>query len=412
MPQLTALPEIIGLPPSTPETESILKSTFPVMEIIPSKPGDLSQNLFTIDSDVETYKKILNNYGYSIIGNSLKVAFLSDNFPTDTFSNFYAESFLGNGLQVVSEEASQLGQILGAKTWSQAGKKILGEMGRFGKAIRPVTTVGSDIMGAIVGGVGSMAETVAKGVNNATSQMGPVGSYIQKGLSLANQTLGGRIDLPQIWKNSGFTPSYTITIRLFNPNPGNSEVTKKYITGPLCALLLLALPKSSDGLFYSWPFFHKIRVPGLLNLPESYIGNITVVKGGDQQVISYKQNMGMCDIRIEFGCLFDTLVADEDGKEISGRPSLKEYIKELETGRDVPVPITSLGTNPDPQLYTTNRSSRSTIEPELIRLRRITSNSSRQVQEIADVLAKSNPRVPEQDIKDYSNIIANQSLLF
>jgi len=391
MPQLTALPEIIGLPPSTPETDVIIKSTFPVMEIIPSKPGDLSQNLFTIDPDIETYKKILNNYGYSITGNSLKVAFLSDNFPTDNFSNFYAESFLGSGLQVVSEEAAQLGQMLGAKTWSQAGKKILGEMGRFGKAIRPISTAGSDVMGAVVGGIGGMAETVAKGFNDVTSKMGPVGSVIQNTVSLANKTLGGRIDLPQIWKNSGFAPSYTITIRLFNPNPGNLEVTKKYITGPLCALLLLALPKSSDGVFYSWPFFHKIRVPGLLNLPESYIGNITVVKGGDQQVISYKQNMGMCDVRIEFGCLFDTLVADEGGNEISGRPSLKEYIKELETGREPPVPINTLGTY---------------AEPELIRLRRVTANSVRRTQEVGNVSGEPDARVSQQDVRDYYQLVA------
>jgi hypothetical protein len=385
MPQLTALPEIIGLPPSTPETDVIIKSTFPVMEIIPCIPAGLSQNLFTLGTDIGRYKKILNNHGYSIAGNSVKVAFLSDNFPTDTFSNFYAESFLGSGLQIVSEEASQFGQMLGARTWTQAGQRVLGAVAGLGKS------TGIETLGTVAKGIGNMATTVAKGFNDAASKMGPIGSYIQKAASLANQTLGGRIDLPQIWKNSGFTPSYTITIRLFNPNPGNSEVTKKYITGPLCALLLLALPTSSDGLFYSWPFFHQIRVPGLLNLPESYIGNITVVKGGDQQVISYKQNMGMCDVRIEFGCLFDTLVADEGGNEISGRPSLKEYIKELETGREPPVPINTLGTY---------------AEPELIRLRRVTANSVRRTQEVGNVSGEPDARVSQQDVRDYYQLVA------
>lgn len=390
---LTALPDIIGLPPSTPETDSIIKSTFPVMEIVPSSPTSFSQNLYDLAPDIGTYKQLLNKHGYSMNGNSLKVAFLVDSFPTDTFSNFYAESFLGSGLQVVSEEASQVLQMMNARSGTEAAAQILRGMRAVGK------TVGAPWLSKLAGGIESIGGEVQQKFNEVTGQLGGFGNFLRKTATLANNALGGgRIDLPQIWKNSGFSPSYTITVRLFNPNPTSSEVTNKYIVGPICAILLLAVPRTkSDGVFYTWPFFQNIRVPGLLNLPEAYIGNITVIKGGDQQVISYKQNLAMCDIRIEFGCLFDTIVASENGKTINGRPTLREYIDELNDGRDPPIPVNTLGTYE---------------EPDLLRLRRITSNSSRQVQEIADVLAEDNPRVPEQDIKDYSTIIANQSLLF
>jgi len=409
MPQLTALPDVLGLPPSNPETDSILKSAFPVMEIIPSSSSSFSQNLYDLTPDVETYKSLLNKHGFSMNGNSLKVAFIVDNFPTDTFSNFYAESFLGSGLQVLSDEASQILQMMNARSGTEAAGKILRGISAVGKA------TGAPWLSNVAASVGNFGGEVAQKFKEITGNLGDFGSFLQKTATMANRALGGgRIDLPQIWKNSGFSPSYTITIRLFNPNPGSAEVTRKYIVGPICAILLLALPRTADekGVFYTWPFFQQIRVPGLLNLPQAYIGNITVIKGGDQQIISYKQNLAMCDIRIEFGCLFDTMVTTDSGNKTTGRPSLKEYIEELESGRDVPVPVTSLGVNPDPQLFTTNRSSRSTVEPELLRLRRITSNSSRQVQEVADILAEANPRVPEQDIKDYSTIIANQSLAF
>ncbi len=393
MSQLTALPEIIGLPPSTPETDVIIKSTFPVMEIIPSISKDFSPNLFKLSSAIDEYKSLLNAHEYSINDNSLKVAFLSDNFPTDTFSNFYAESFLGSGLQIMSDEASQIMQMMNARTGTEGAAQILRGVRAVGKA------AGQNWMGKMATGLENIGGEIQQKFNEVTGQLGPLGKTLQNVATLANRALGGgRIDLPQIWKNSGFSPSYTITVRLFNPNPGNLGATKKYITGPLCAILLLALPRTKgDGVFYDWPFFQNIRVPGLLKLPESYIGNITVIKGGDQQIISYKQNLGMCDVRIEFGCLFDTLVASEGGNEITGRPTLKEYIKELESGREPPIPLNTLGTYE---------------EPDLIRLRRITSNSSRQVQEIADILAEDNPRVPEQTIKDYSTILANQSLMF
>ncbi len=391
MAQLTALPEILGLPPSTPETESIIKSTFPVMEIIPSLSKDFSQNLFKLSPAITEYKSLLNAHGYGINGNSLKVAFVVDSFPTDTFSNFYAESFLGSGLQVMSDEASQIMQMMNARTGTEGAAQILRGINAVGKA------TGLGWMDKMATGLGNVGSEIQQKFTEVTGQLGGFGKALQNAATLANRALGGgRIDLPQIWKNSGFSPSYTITVRLFNPNPGNLEVTKKYIIGPLCAILLLALPRTKgDGVFYDWPFFHDIRVPGLLKLPESYIGNITVIKGGDQQIISYKQNMGMCDIRIEFGCLFDTMVASDSGAAIEGRPTLREYINELGDGRHPPLPVNTLGTYE---------------EPDLLRLRRITSNSSRQVQEIADVLAESNPRVPEQDIKDYSNLIAAQSM--
>lgn len=391
MPQLTPLPEIIGLPPSTPETDSIIKSAFPVMEVIPSSPTSFSQNLYDLSPDINTYKSLLNKHGFSMTGNSLKLAFIVDSFPTDTFSNFYAESFLGSGLQVLSDEASQILQMINARSGTEAAGKILRGMSAVGKA------TGAPWLSNVAAGIGSIGGEVQQKFMDITGGMGPFGSFLQKTATMANRALGGgRIDLPQIWKNSGFSPSYTITVRLFNPNPTSQEVTQKYIVGPICAILLLALPRTaSDGVFYTWPFFQDIKVPGLLKLPKSYIGNITVIKGGDQQIISYKQNLAMCDIRIEFGCLFDTMVASDSGGVIEGRPTLREYINELGNGRQPPLPVDSLGTYE---------------EPDLLRLRRITSNSSRQVQEIADVLAESNPRVPEQDIKDYSNLIAAQSM--
>jgi hypothetical protein len=324
-------------------------------------------------------------------GNSLKVAFVVDSFPTDTFSNFYAESFLGSGLQVLSDEASQILQMMNARSGTEAAGMILKGMNAVGKA------TGAPWLSNMAAGIGSIGGEVQQKFMEITGGMGQFGSFLQKTATMANKALGGgRIDLPQIWKNSGFSPSYTITIKLFNPNPASPEVTNKYIVGPICAILLLALPRTaSEGVFYTWPFFQQIQVPGLLNLRQAYIGNITVIKGGDQQVVSYKQNLAMCDIRIEFGCLFDTMVATDNGQEVDTRPTLKEYIKELNNSRQPPLPVDTLGTYE---------------EPDLLRLRIITSNSSRQVQEIADVLAESNPRVPEQDIKDYSNLIAAQSM--
>jgi len=169
-------------------------------------------------------------------------------------------------------------------------------------------------------------------LGEAFARTGPTQAAIANKVGgLAGRLMAGaRVDFPQVWKNSGFTPSYTMTVRLYNPRPGNYTATKKYIIGPLAALLLLGLPISSDGDTYNWPFLHKIRCPGIYNLNPAFISNITVVKGGDQQQISHKQTMGIVDVRIDFGSLYNSILAEEGNRKLANRPTLNSYLKALE----------------------------------------------------------------------------------
>ena len=134
-----------------------------------------------------------------------------------------------------------------------------------------------------------------------------------------------------VWKSSGFQPSYTLTVRLYNPDPGSRESTHKFITGPLAAIMLLGIPISTDTITFSWPFIHRIFSPGIYDLDPAFISNITVIKGGDQQQISYKQRLGIVDVRIDFGSLFSTMLATKGNP--SNRPTLKKYLEGI-SGQD------------------------------------------------------------------------------
>jgi hypothetical protein len=135
---------------------------------------------------------------------------------------------------------------------------------------------------------------------------------------------GGRIDFPMLWKNSTYTPSYTMTIRLYNPNPNSRRATSKFIIGPIAALLLLGLPMSVGAGAYSWPFIHRFYSPGIYDLDPGYISSITVVKGGDQQQIAWKQRMGLVDVRIDFGSVFNSILSNASSSR--NRPTLQGYL--------------------------------------------------------------------------------------
>lgn len=386
---MITLPEVIGLPPSSSVTDPLILNSMPQMFILPCNPTrKLGLNLFKLKPVWDEYEKMLEKFGYTTpLGGALRVAFLADNFPTDSFTNTYSESFLNRFSDIISSGVFEVQQVLGGgrdiTKLPGAALEALGEMGgpfaAFAKGAKGAGTV------------------VGAGIKEAYSKFVSSSGAIGKGIDANLQTLKGllktgRVDFPMIWKNSGFTPSYTITVRLYNPNPSSITMRKKYIIGPLAALLLLALPQTKDGSTYKWPFFHQIEAPGLFNIPSAYIGNITVVKGGDQQQIAFNQTLGMVDVRIEFGSLYDSMVAGKE-YESTDRPTLGQYLKSLGTEKMVLKP-----TDESPQAE----------NPDLIRLARITSDSSRQVQEYADMLAEANPRVPESQILAQAQLMTSQ----
>lgn len=320
------IPEVIGLPPSSLVDEPLILNSMPQMIIQPCDPKfQVGKTLFSLQPNWKKYKDLLEYHGYAYpYANSLKVAFLADSFPTDSFTNTYSESFLNRFTDILSSGVFEMQQMLGTRDLSSVPGDMLSALEEMGGPFENIAS-GAKKVGK------SATDKIKDAYNTFVRSSGPVGRGVKSAVQAVKNITQGRLDFPMIWKNSGFTPSYTVTVRLYNPNPANIEHRRRYITGPLAALLLLGLPYTKDGSTYQWPFFHKIEVPGLLRLHSAYIGNITVVKGGDQQQIAYNQTMGMVDVRIEFGSLYDSMVAGLD-YDSSERPTLKNYLETIEGG--------------------------------------------------------------------------------
>ncbi len=313
------IPETLGLPPACYTNKEIVELTMPTAKLHPCEPNfKMGMTLYSLDEKFDLYRKQLKDHGYEC-ELPLKVAYLADNFPTDQFTNSYGESFLQKATDVVSEAAGEITQMMGARTASEAAKKISDRL------------KGTD-------------NIAAKAIGSGISSAQKTASSLISGLGISDGTkrnmdalmARGRVDFPQVWKNSAFAPSYTMTVRLYNPKPANDESTKQYIIGPIAALMLLGIPRASSESIYSWPFMIKVVSPGIYNLNPGYIQNITVIKGGDQQSIALNQRLAMVDVRLDFGSLYNSILASQGSYDKPGRPTLKNYIKALETQREVP----------------------------------------------------------------------------
>ena len=348
---LTTVDYVIGMPPITTRTgDSIhtqrsaeaVKNTMPVATIYPGIPSfefgiDLfsRQNAFKPSSfsqgsrgrnagNKNFYLPMLREHGYnldeSIHTQGLKIAYIADNFPTDTFSNEYGENFLQKFTDVASEGAASIAQMFGARDVRQLGSAM---------------TNAAKKQGGFAGQIGNLASKAGGYIDDLGkmfSDFSPAGGRMAG--MIGSLMAGSRIDFPMVWKTSAFQPSYTMTIRLYNPNPGNPQSTKKYIIAPIAALMLLGVPISQDGSTYSWPFLHKVECKGVYSLDPAFIQNITVVKGGDQQQISWRQSLGVVDVRIDFGSLFSSMLATGNSTQKT-RPTLKNYLKAMESEKPI-----------------------------------------------------------------------------
>jgi len=332
------LQSIIGLPPSSHVSDAPLRNSMPVLEIKPCLPGvKMGLNLFKLKLAWKTvmkdmgYSELLALYGYALPDTQqcVKVAFIADSFPSDSFSNEYSESFLNKITDIAGEKSAEIMQMTGQKS-------ALSAMQNMGEAVGKV--------GGLPGQAGTAVANAAKWAEDKAN-LGAMGSSVMGKLSgtaigMLSKTLAGqRVDFPTLWKGSGFSPSYSITCRLYNPNPRSSVSTEKYIVGPIAALLCLCLPRTDDGTTYKWPYIHKINCTGLFDLKAAAITSVTVIKGGDQQQIAWNQRLGMVDVRIDFISLYASMLAGKrrgkEGFAETDRSTLNSYLINLRGGRKV-----------------------------------------------------------------------------
>jgi hypothetical protein len=316
---------VIGMPPDLPsddaigtKTNTVMRNSMPLVRIYPGIPSfTKGLSLFTRRAKFKSnstkdfsYTNLLADHGFylspDVHNNCISIAYQADSFPTDSFTNEYGENFLQSFTDVSSQAAASLAQIFGARSGTEAFRSLTGQIKKEGK------------LGEMVG---TGLEQAAKTAGNLINAIPGVGTGVNLASALA---AGSRLDFPMVWKTSGFQPSYSMTIRLYNPSPGSARATKKYIAAPIAALMLLGIPISEDGVTYSWPFIHRIWSPGIYDLDPAFISNITIIKGGDQQQIGYTQRLGIVDVRIDFGSLFSSILATKSTSRT--RPTLKRYI--------------------------------------------------------------------------------------
>jgi hypothetical protein len=337
------LQDVIGLPPTDnralglsgfgPSMHDVTKDSLPILEILPCfQKFEAGLQLYRLQKGLRTAAPHTNksyidelrdfynvNLGHNAVRqNYIQFAYLNLNPPVESFTNDFEESIFAGMTDTASKGFRQAAFLANTRSLGEASKGVEN----------------------IIGGIGGeMGKQLSASLGNARTALAgaagqnPLAGTVTGAVSTAAQAATGRIDFPQFWRSSAWDPSYSVNIRLYNPFPNDKVSTEKYIIGPLAALMMFVVPRSTDGHTYHWPWLCKFRVRGLFDVQAGFVRSIQIVKGGDDNSIAMNQRVGIVDVKMELGTLYRSMVSGSP-TTATDRPFLKNWLNQFTCNKE------------------------------------------------------------------------------
>lgn len=120
---------------------------------------------------------------------------------------------------------------------------------------------------------------------------------------------GGKLILPEIWKNSNYTKSYSLDISL-RAVDGSAESLMLNVIYPTLSLLCLAMPRQMGANGYVAPFLIQAHSKGFFNCEVGMIDSISIKRSANSRTIQGIPTE--VDINITIKDLYPTLSIGED----------------------------------------------------------------------------------------------------
>lgn len=140
---------------------------------------------------------------------------------------------------------------------------------------------------------------------------------------------GGELIFPEIWKDSSYSKSYDVTIKL-NSNDGDTESIYRNILVPIWHLMGLALPLQMGHNGFRSPFLIKAFYKGLISCEMGMITNMTIRKGnqGSWNIDGLPTEV---EVNLSFKDLYQilTLTKRSDVKMFANNTQLLDFIANM-----------------------------------------------------------------------------------
>ena len=246
---------------------------------------------------IKEYKAKCKLYGLPEFS-GIRVISTSDTIAQEDISNTYDDNVIGKQINEFTSFTDSARQILlsGGSTTTSNLKQDLKDF----RASHP------DGM-------------INKGMNTLDKSGG------QYAKAAVNLLLSGRqISLPKIWKGTEYTPSLALNVRLISPY-GSSKSIQKHVLEPLIYLLLMAAPKTDDGITYGGNTFLKVKAYGISDINLGAITSISIKRGGTDVTYNKFCQPLFVDISITVQGLLPGFACLEEGASI--KPTTVDFMQ-------------------------------------------------------------------------------------
>jgi len=291
---------------------NFIRSSLSIVDIIPCSPilnlGALNKKewaiKFEMQSAIDNYILLCNSYGLTT-KSGVRLYLTDDTVASEEFQNNYDHNFFETAIN----------------KFSGMGTKF--------KGIKEIFESASQ---------GSTEDLLNYVFNEASLQnIDKDHPYLKSAANIA--MLGKKVGLPKIWESSSYNSGLTLTVKLVSPY-GDPEAVKKFIIEPFIYLLLLAVPRSEDGLSYGLPTPVRVQAYGLSFMSVASIDSINVRRGGKEIAHNvYKQPL-ILDIFITVKPLIQGFAAITGKDDIA---KIKDSISDFNDPPDQTAGISTIG---------------------------------------------------------------------
>ncbi len=250
-------------------------------------------------SAVDVFTKFMDYYGWTQIANAQNAGSGSNLWATRaSFLPFRVEksTSVSDSFSTSTGDSSVASQVKGVA--DQAKEALFLTQGNSDRqnlnAVAGLADVVAKIAGGVLGGAGMAAGTA--GAQNA--------EVIMKS--------GGNILFPEIWKDSSYSRSITLQMKLHAPY-GNRRCYFESILFPIACCLALSMPKQVGSAVYMSPPLIRMYSKGWFSCDMGMITSLSISRGSDKNDWTIDRLPRTVEISMEVKDLFGTMMLSMGG---------------------------------------------------------------------------------------------------
>jgi len=211
---------------------------------------------------------------------------------SESISNEFGDSQIAGTANTVSEALQEFRYLVGDEKANEA----IGNVG--GKIGEGLSSIISGLFSSLTSG------SESEGADNSTM-------FTSLGDAISAAAGGNKLIWPQIWKNSTFSRSYTLSFEFVSPY-GSPEAIFRYVYLPFLTLLTLACPKQYGSNGYSSPFLIRLEMPGFFTSDLAVIQSMQWRKGGNDNLYNNEGLPLAMTVDITVQDLYPSMAMSED----------------------------------------------------------------------------------------------------